>query len=76
MWICAKDKESVIETVEKIQQKIRSTQFEITIHQAIPITVSIGMAYWPTGTSIHDAIKEADCKLYIAKDKGRNQIIV
>lgn len=76
LWICIEDKDSITQTVAEIQEKIRHTHFEVGLNQAIPITVSIGIASWPTGTSIHDAIKEADRKLYIAKDQGRNQMIV
>jgi diguanylate cyclase (GGDEF)-like protein len=43
--------------------------------QDVCMTVSIGVATYPTdGNSIKSLINEADRALYIAKQRGRNQI--
>lgn len=76
LWISAKDQQSGTEIVESILRNIRQTEFHVEQNKFISLTVSMGMASWPSGTPIHDAIKEADLKLYQAKNNGRDQLVV
>ncbi|MCU0885042.1 MAG: GGDEF domain-containing protein [Beijerinckiaceae bacterium] len=39
----------------------------------IALTCSFGLAAWPRGTSIDEALRQADTALYAAKAAGRNQ---
>ncbi len=76
LWLSVPNEQKGIQLVESIQQDIRETKFQVAQDDFIPVTVSMGMALWQQGTSIHDSIKEADRKLYQAKDNGRNQLVV
>lgn len=76
MHIRAKDRVEAVAVLKEIQEVIRQTRFKISENEAVPITVSIGLADWNEGKSLHDSIKEADEKLYAAKDGGRDQLVV
>lgn len=75
MYICAHNANEVMHELGSLHERIRHTMFQVKTGEAVPITVSIGLAQWNNGTSIQDAIKEADRKLYIAKERGRDQIV-
>ena len=45
--------------------------------EARPLTASIGIAAWPKdGREIRDAMKAADVASYVAKQSGRNKVVV
>ncbi|AXH99531.1 diguanylate cyclase [Sporosarcina sp. PTS2304] len=74
--LCTKDHAEAIALIEKIQERIRLTNFNITATQSIPVTVSIGLAHWIENTPLQNAIEEADHKLYLAKELGKDQLVV
>ncbi|MDV6377467.1 diguanylate cyclase [Sporosarcina sp. GW1-11] len=76
MHICAQNREEAITLLESIQECIRQTAFRVTQNQTISVTVSIGLAHWEENSSLQDTIMEADQKLYVAKDRGRDQMVV
>ncbi|PIC65172.1 hypothetical protein CSV79_02590 [Sporosarcina sp. P13] len=76
MHICAPEREVAITLLENIQERIRNTAFRVTQNHTVPVTVSIGLADWVENTTVHDAIKEADRKLYLAKDRGGDHLVV
>jgi len=43
-------------------------------HDAIHMTISIGVSEWQTGMEISDLLRHADVALYRAKDLGRNRV--
>lgn len=75
IWLSVPNEQIGLRIAESIQQDIRKTKFQVTEDDFLPVTVSMGMALWQRGTSIHDSIKEADRKLYQAKGNGRDQIV-
>lgn len=65
----------VIKTLEKIQDEIRAAAFQINDELSLTVTVSIGLAKLEDGSRLQDVIHEADTNLYLAKKKGRDQLI-
>ena len=41
-----------------------------------PLSVSIGVATWPVHARADNLIRSADLALYLAKERGRGQIVV
>ncbi len=62
--------------IKEIQNEIRATAFKIDDDHSISISVSIGLANMKDGLLLKDIIKEADKNLYMAKEKGRDQLII
>jgi diguanylate cyclase (GGDEF)-like protein len=61
---------------EDMRQKLQSIVVEKEGHK-ITTTVSIGIAIFPQhGDSIKELINQADQAMYVAKEKGRNQVMV
>ena len=71
------DKEKAYGLAERIRKNIESTP--ITIDNkgtTVKVTISIGISSLdPRNHNNNDTINEADKALYIAKDKGRNQVM-
>lgn len=61
---------------ERLRERIASQSFEITSRPAVYLTVSIGIATFPSPqvSSIEDLFAHADEALYRAKSAGRNQV--
>lgn len=57
---------------EKLRLAVSSTNFELKA----PVTISLGVAELGEGESAGDWIKRADQALYLAKDRGRNQLAI
>jgi diguanylate cyclase (GGDEF)-like protein len=67
-------KEDAIKTAELLRKKIEEEKI-ILRRQDTSVTVSIGMAFFPDGTTTsEDLIKLVDQRMYKAKSQGRNQI--
>jgi len=63
-------------TAEKIAQRIRH-QIEISKPENIDVTVSIGVAELKNGREgFADLVKRADDAMYLAKQQGRNRVVV
>lgn len=62
---------------ERIRTSVEKHPFVIANSKIVNITVSIGVATYPdTTTNFNDLIKEADKALYLAKQNGRNKVIL
>lgn len=68
--------QATLKKAEIIRKKLE-TVFILRENQHISTTVSIGIAAYPThGNSVVELISKADEALYIAKEKGRNQVVL
>jgi diguanylate cyclase (GGDEF)-like protein len=57
-------------------EALRSAIQEMPVQDGGPLTVSAGIASWPTdGYRFEDVLKKADERLYAAKSSGRNMVI-
>ncbi|TCB50091.1 GGDEF domain-containing protein [Acinetobacter sp. ANC 4779] len=56
-------------------ERLRKTMESSNINSVGPITLSIGIAFWPKHShDVNEVFKMADNKLYQAKNSGRNRI--
>ncbi len=70
------DTDQAVQTGHKIKQLLsQSTLSSKKMGVALQITVSIGIATFVTGDEIDDLIKRADDALYLAKRRGKNQVV-
>ena len=70
------DIEETYQHIDSIREKLSQHPF-INNKNQIKITLSTGIAsYGKDGTSLNSLMKKADDRLYMAKSKGRNCIVV
>jgi len=67
----AMDVERARMLAEKIRQVIESHRFA----QVGQVTISIGIAHFREGDTLHDIYARADAALYEAKRRGRNRVV-
>jgi diguanylate cyclase (GGDEF)-like protein len=66
--------ETRLEAAAKVAERMRKTMESKTSSRTMPITVSVGIASWPTdGVMKEEIIARADAALYRAKQAGRNR---
>ena len=59
-----------------LAERLRADLAKIELENLPPITVSLGIATYPSdGTDIEDLIKKADIAMYAAKQAGRNKSV-
>ena len=61
-------------SLDKLRTEIASKEF-IYKDQSIPICMTFGVAEYDASPSFDETINEADGKLYIGKQSGRNQVV-
>jgi diguanylate cyclase (GGDEF)-like protein len=62
---------------ERIRSQVEATTIELSPGQRDQVTVSIGVAVWPTDADDRvKLLKVADAALYRAKNSGRNRVVV
>ncbi len=72
MLIPDADKEAAFSLAERLREGLAKVQLD----NLPPITVSLGIATFPTdGTDVDDLIKKADAAMYAAKRAGRNKSV-
>lgn len=69
------DEGSAIKVLERVLAGVREEQFQSADGETFHVTFSAGLADVKENMSVQEAVAEADRFLYLAKDKGRNQII-
>ena len=69
MLIPDADKDAAFSLAERLREELARIRFD----HLVQITISLGIATYPTdGTDIDDLIKKADAAMYAAKKAGRN----
>ncbi len=72
MLIPDADKEAAFRLAERLREELA----KVKLDNLPPITVSLGIATFPTdGTDVDDLIKKADAAMYAAKRAGRNKSV-
>ncbi|MBA6290597.1 GGDEF domain-containing protein [Colwellia sp. MB3u-4] len=61
---------------KQVAEKLRALVEKTTFSDDIPVTVSIGIAQYRQGETAEAWISRADAALYLAKDNGRNCVVV
>lgn len=60
---------------ERLRQAVKATPVSLPDGQAVPITISVGLATYPVHGDVVDALLQAaDAALYAAKQAGRDQV--
>jgi diguanylate cyclase (GGDEF)-like protein len=71
------DKPAATDLSKRILEQLAQTRFLAGEGLSLSVTASLGLATFPQdGASLHDLIRAADSMMYIAKDCGRNQLMV
>ncbi|WP_424831102.1 diguanylate cyclase [Ruegeria sp.] len=69
--------EEAVTRAEKLRQAVEAVTVRYGEKSLPRITISVGVAHYPAhGTMPQDLMRSADDALYLAKDKGRNQVHV
>lgn len=70
------EKEHAVQVAERIRVQIENMRFEGVPDTGEPhLTISIGVSTYPSnGEGVKEILEHADKGLYLAKEKGRNQI--
>lgn len=69
------DEKQITELSNRIRDAIESTEFD-EIAQGLKVTISIGAAIYNLPESEKEFMKRIDHALYLAKERGRNQVVV
>ena len=64
-----------IQVAERIRIELEATPFPLEPDTSFSITVSIGVSQLQAKEKLSEFLKRADENLYIAKSKGKNQVI-
>ena len=66
-----------LERAEKVRAEVETLVLKASGKSCGAVTISIGLAYFPThGSSVEALLLAADKALYAAKNAGRNQVVV
>lgn len=68
--------ETAMRLAENIRHKFEATPIQINQGGSIPVTVSIGVAMFNGHPDHQFLIKKADEAMYLAKQQGRNQVVL
>lgn len=62
--------------MERLRSEVETTPFSLTPHQAVPVTISIGVAtaLTPAQGQLDHLLRRADQALFRAKEAGRNRV--
>ena len=70
----AQDAEEALAVAGRLRAAVAATPFAIG-EALLPVTVSVGVAPWPDGVDVAQAIARADRALYAAKHGGRDRVV-
>ena len=71
------DPAALMHRLDGIREKIAALQFEYLSQQLGTVTLSLGVAVFPThGDTAEGLLQAADAALYVAKKAGRNRVVI
>jgi diguanylate cyclase (GGDEF)-like protein/PAS domain S-box-containing protein len=71
------DAEAAADTAERLRRAVEEQQFDTITAPRLHITVSIGVASSPADAdSLETLVGAADMAMFVAKERGRNQIVL
>lgn len=70
----SKTKEEIISDFDSLRKQIQDNIVKVD-NKKIQITVTMGLAFYKEGETIHELIKVADDNLYEGKKAGRNRVV-
>ncbi len=60
----------------RLCEQVSSLQVEVDGGRSAQVTASVGVAHFTPGCSDTEVIRQADAAMYLAKEKGKNQVVV
>lgn len=66
--------QQAIEVAERCREEIAQSNMELADHTILKVTASFGVAVAQQGMNMDEVTHQADRALYLAKEKGRNQV--
>ena len=70
------DRELALETAEKIRSGVASSGFLYADRHPVNVTVSLGVAMLQDNVDFQSLVNQADKALYVAKNSGRNRVVM
>jgi two-component system cell cycle response regulator len=70
------DREGGQLVAERVRAAVANTRIEDEAGEPIPVTVSIGIAFYYSGEGIESLLGRADAGMYLAKSAGRNRVML
>lgn len=75
IFVAKSDSKHIADFAESVRRKINSIRVIAPNNLRVHLSASIGISVCHPGFTVGDALLEADEKMYIAKDRGRNLIV-
>ncbi len=70
------DKQTMLDSVDRIRQRIETHEFKSTIEpNRFAVTASFGVSILDPQSQFDDALRQADMAMYQAKENGRNTVV-
>jgi two-component system, cell cycle response regulator len=70
------DRDAGLAVAERIRAAVAAARIEDEAGEPIPVTVSVGVAFYVAGEGIESLLGRADAGMYLAKSQGRNRVMV
>jgi diguanylate cyclase (GGDEF)-like protein len=68
--------DGVVARLDRLRERIAGTGLRPSGESEVRVSVSVGVARWPQdGLEVDALLAEADRRLYLAKDAGRNRVV-
>jgi diguanylate cyclase len=74
LWLPDTGTHEAVRVADKRRAGVCTSPLEMPDGQALPVTVSVGLATWRQGEPVEAALARADAALYAAKHAGRNRV--
>ena len=70
------DQETAFRIVDRLREAVAEIAIPTSDGRAVSVTISIGMAMFADQHQIDRLLLDADRALYLAKERGRNRIVL
>jgi two-component system, cell cycle response regulator len=70
------DRDNGLAVAERIRVAVATAHIDDEAGKPIPVTVSVGVAFYVPGEDIESMLGRADAGMYLAKSLGRNRVMV
>jgi diguanylate cyclase (GGDEF)-like protein len=67
--------EGALAVAERLRSRVAGTQAQISEHEAIDVTVTVGVSAW-AGDEVAELVSRADAALYAGKEAGRDRVVM
>ena len=75
VFLAGADHRESLQVAERLRREVAAAEFRPTGDARMPLSVSVGGVMHRRASNLSDLLREADRRLYEAKQRGRNQVI-